>query len=210
MENQKNNKGVIILLIVIIVILLALCVLFATGTISFNLGSKNDSNKNSNFEQNTTQDQSQNTTSNTQNQSQNNNIDESTFVRDTRVTLIDDPNCTGQHSTPLIANIEPDGNISIAQDGGAAVIKVGNAKYLYRVSVLACNNVKLYYITEDKELYVIDGPSSTLLDQKGTKVTESKIIEFLGTEGREDGAYLKVLNENGTTEYIKYFTVPGY
>ena len=35
MENQKNNKGVIALLIVIIVILSALCVLFATGTISF-------------------------------------------------------------------------------------------------------------------------------------------------------------------------------
>lgn len=34
MENQKNNKGVIALLIVIIIILSALCVLFATGTIS--------------------------------------------------------------------------------------------------------------------------------------------------------------------------------
>lgn len=36
MENQKNNKGVIALLIVIIVILSSLCILFATGTISFN------------------------------------------------------------------------------------------------------------------------------------------------------------------------------
>ena len=35
MENQKNNKRVISLLIVIIVILSVLCVLFATGTISF-------------------------------------------------------------------------------------------------------------------------------------------------------------------------------
>lgn len=35
MENQKNNKGVIILLIIIIVILAILCILFATGTISF-------------------------------------------------------------------------------------------------------------------------------------------------------------------------------
>ena len=34
MENQKNNKGEIALLIVIIVILSALCILFATGTIS--------------------------------------------------------------------------------------------------------------------------------------------------------------------------------
>lgn len=35
MEKQKNNKTVIILLIIIIAILSALCVLFATGTISF-------------------------------------------------------------------------------------------------------------------------------------------------------------------------------
>jgi len=34
-ENKKNNKIVIVLLIVIIIILLGLCVLFATGTISF-------------------------------------------------------------------------------------------------------------------------------------------------------------------------------
>lgn len=43
MENQKNNKGVIALLIIIIIILAALCVLFATGTISFK-----DKNKESN------------------------------------------------------------------------------------------------------------------------------------------------------------------
>lgn len=36
MENQKNNKGVNSILVVIIVILSALCVLFATDTISFN------------------------------------------------------------------------------------------------------------------------------------------------------------------------------
>ena len=35
MENQKNDKTVIVLLIIIIAILSALCVLFATGTISF-------------------------------------------------------------------------------------------------------------------------------------------------------------------------------
>ena len=34
-ENQKNNKGVIVLLIILVIILSVLCVLFATGTISF-------------------------------------------------------------------------------------------------------------------------------------------------------------------------------
>lgn len=35
MEQEKNNKGVIVLLIVLVVILAVLCVLFATGTVSF-------------------------------------------------------------------------------------------------------------------------------------------------------------------------------
>ncbi|MBE6156432.1 MAG: hypothetical protein E7161_01670 [Firmicutes bacterium] len=48
MENQKNNKGVIALLVVIIVILSILCVLFATGTISFKSSNVECSNNNSN------------------------------------------------------------------------------------------------------------------------------------------------------------------
>ena len=48
MENKKNNSGVIALLIVIIVILLALCVLFATGTISFNSNRVNNEDANQN------------------------------------------------------------------------------------------------------------------------------------------------------------------
>ena len=54
MENQKNNKGVIALLIVIIVILSALCVLLATGTISFNSNkvNENDINNSENADNN--------------------------------------------------------------------------------------------------------------------------------------------------------------
>lgn len=48
MENQKNNKGVIALLIVIIVILSTLCILFATGTISFNSNKVNENETNIN------------------------------------------------------------------------------------------------------------------------------------------------------------------
>jgi len=53
-ENQKNNKGVIALLIIIIVILSALCILFATGTISFNMNNKKDNtvNEDSSLENN--------------------------------------------------------------------------------------------------------------------------------------------------------------
>ena len=49
MEKQNNNKGVIALLILIIVILGTLCVLFATGTISFNANKANDSDVNENI-----------------------------------------------------------------------------------------------------------------------------------------------------------------
>ena len=48
---KENNKGVIVLLIVIIVMLVALCVLFATGTISLNVNSTNN-NESSNNQQN--------------------------------------------------------------------------------------------------------------------------------------------------------------
>ena len=49
MENQKNNKGVIALLSIIIIILSALCILFATGTISFNSNKANDDEINENI-----------------------------------------------------------------------------------------------------------------------------------------------------------------
>lgn len=60
MENQKNNKGVIALLVVIIVILSVLCVLFATGIITFNSNKVNDNdiNENVNEGNGTTEDNS--------------------------------------------------------------------------------------------------------------------------------------------------------
>ena len=60
MENQKNNKGIIILLSSIIIILLALCVLFATGTISFKSAeaNSNDSNENNIIENTNNNDES--------------------------------------------------------------------------------------------------------------------------------------------------------
>ena len=67
MENQKNNKGVITLLIVIIVILSALCVLFATGTISFNSNKVNDNDINENINDNNQVDDNTNDDSNTVN-----------------------------------------------------------------------------------------------------------------------------------------------
>ena len=193
MENKKTF--IIGVLSTIVVVLTILVILLATNTISFNY--RIDDNKNELSNENINK--------------ENNNeiIDESNFIRETRITLVDEPNCTGNGSS-LIANIEPNGNISISQNMGAVGIEVGNAKYLYRVGIIACDRIKLYYITEDKGLYVVDQPSAEKLNQKGTKVSSSKIIEFLGEEHREDGSYLKVLSENKTIEYIKYYTTPNY
>ena len=67
MENQKNNKMVIVLLVVIIVILSVLCVLFATGTISFNTNKINNNNTNENANDNN---QTDNTVNNNDNQNE--------------------------------------------------------------------------------------------------------------------------------------------
>lgn len=60
MEKQKNNKTVIILLIIIIAILSALCVLFATGTISFKSNDTEVNNPNQSANKNNDSDQNNN------------------------------------------------------------------------------------------------------------------------------------------------------
>ena len=212
MEQEKNNKGIIALLVVIIVILLALVILLATGTVSFKSNATNNSNNQSNggiTENNNIVDDNANNNNDNQ-KSQDNNVSESDYIRQTSVVLVEEPNCTGQHSTSLTAEINSNKNIAIAQDKAAEEIIVGNAKYLYKIGIIACDNVKLYYITEDNELYVVDHPSTGKPNQKGTKITSSKIVEFLGEDHRDDGGYLKVLTESKNIEYIKYFTAPDY
>lgn len=214
MEKQRKN-----VLLYIIIIILSVLVLLLSGYIFYtkslnDKSSSSKSNENDSLVENNKTDSIDTNNSNSNNSQENIDnsedvVDETSYIRNTKVVLVEEPNCTGQHSTSLIANIEPNGNISIAQDRGAAEIVVGNAKYLYRVGILACDNVKLYYITGDNELYVIDRPSSTALNQEGTKVTDSKILEFLGTEAKDGDVYLKVLNSNKKIEYIKYFTSPN-
>ena len=76
MENQKNNKGVIALLIVIIVILSALCILFATGTISFNSNKETDNVINENVNDNYQSDNNKNVDVTKKFKLENNGVDE--------------------------------------------------------------------------------------------------------------------------------------
>ena len=83
MEQEKNNKGIIILLAVLVAILTILCVLFATGTISFKSNESINNNQSS-----------KNNISNDSNQS-----DENNSIVDNAVTDNIDNQTTGTTSS---------------------------------------------------------------------------------------------------------------
>lgn len=191
MKGNKRKNIIIGILVAIIVVLLV--VIFVICQDNFNY---NETEKFNNIQ--------------IQNDNNAETYDESDFIRQTNIILVDEPNCTG-NSSSLVANIEDDGNISVSQNGGAILITPGNAKYLYRVGKLTCDAVDLYYITEDNNLYKVENNKLTSgIDQVAVKVTESKVVEFLGTEVKEvaDGYeyFVKVLLENNEVEYINYLT----
>lgn len=133
---------------------------------------------------------------------------ENDFIRKTEVVLVEEPACTGIGSS-LVASINEDGYISISQSGGAVLVNPGKAKYLFNVGKLACDIVELYFITENNELYkVVNEDIHSGKDIEATKVTESKVVEFLGTDvsEMEDGysSYIKVLLEDESVEHIEY------
>ena len=137
------------------------------------------------------------------------NYSVSDFHRNTSLKLIDARLCYGGSSdSDLIARIENGGNISLSQNLGAVLLEGTNAKYLYAVSKIAADNIDLYYITNNNELYVIKQPNANSYNQARNKVTNKKVVEFLGTESRSNGDYLKVLCADGSVEYILFLEYP--
>lgn len=143
----------------------------------------------------------------TQNNNNTNNksYSESDYYRYTKLTLIDGVLCYGYqtHEEDLIAQIE-NNDISLSQGMGAVQIKNANAKYLYSVAKYAADVVDLYFITNNNELYVIYNPNANDINQNKVKVTNSSVAEFLGTETKDNGQYIKVLLTDGSTEDILY------
>lgn len=128
------------------------------------------------------------------------------FHRDTTLTLVDGVLCYGysNHSSDLVAKIDSE-DIIISQGNNKAVIKNANAKYMYCIAMYAADVVDLYYITNSNELYVIYSPNATNQNQKKVKLSTSKsVTEFLGTTSKNDGLYIKLLCEDGSTEEIRY------
>jgi len=75
-ENQRNNKRIIVLLIVIIVILSALCILLATGTISFKSNDVDANKQNDNITDNNQNDEDTNIDIAKKFKLENDNVDE--------------------------------------------------------------------------------------------------------------------------------------
>lgn len=128
------------------------------------------------------------------------------FHRNTRLTLVDGVLCYGysDHSRDVYASIVQNGDIAIEQGLGAILIENANAKYLYKVSKIAADNVDLYFITNNNELYVIRNVNASTYNQPKVKASNNRVKEFLGTTSKNNGEYLKVLLENGSVEEVLY------
>ena len=83
---------------------------------------------------------------------------------------------------------------------GAVLIENTNAKYLYKVTKSVFNDIDLYFITKNNDLYVIHDPNSSDPNQQKIKVA-SGVAEFLGNGGPVS---IKVLLTDGTTKNIQY------
>lgn len=225
-----NNKSLKIIIIVLTILTIGL-----TGYIIYdNITEKELSNVNNHTNNNDEQEKEQNDSiEKDENKDSNNNNREDNesatnekytykdYIRDDTLILYP-ASCLG--NGPLISYINKDKNIVISGSGGNFVqsdgsteviqinkiVKSANAKYLYKVGIISCDSIYLYYINNNNELYLIDIQSihnDTNILSKGTKITNSKVVEFLGEETKEYERYLKVLLEDGTVEYIKYFEV---
>lgn len=175
MEDQKNNKGVIALLAVIIIILVALCVLFATGTISFKSNQVN--NDNNQLSENTTD----NKDTNNQDIANGNTLK---YTNQTTASVEVDNLEEGKGKT---IDIKIDnGNIIFTSDNNELVLSNINAKYMYLHQYMESCSTKLYYINENNELYRISLLSLVCqynFDKEKLyieKVTDSKVTDFLG------------------------------
>ena len=230
-----NNKSLKIIIIVLTILTIGLTgyIIYDKITekdlsnINDNINHQIDNNveqedKNNNNDNNIEKDESEVNQENNESNTNDNNKEYTykDFIRDDTLILYG-VSCFG--TGPLITYINNENDIIISGSGGKSlqndgstkenkinnIIKSANAKYLYKVGVISCDSIDLYYINNNNELYLIDNDSILYKTDisKGKKVTNSKVVEFLGEEHKEYESYIKVLLEDETVEYIKYFEV---
>ena len=190
LENQKNNGGLMMLVIVLLLLVLGL-----GGYIVYD---KVLSDK-------TTEPTNNDTTDN-----------QPVVTNTTNVTLQNKDAVTIDDITAKVEN----GNIKFTSGNKEKVFSSVNAKYIFLVPYMDSANTRLYYITNNNELYyknLFPFASNTFFDKEitdyGIKLTDN-VVGFIGnqtaskydSEGKAVESYpiLTVLLSDGTTYSVSY------
>ena len=219
MENQRNNKGVIALLIVIIVVLIALCTLFATGTISFKSNNVDTNNPNDNVTDNVDKENAndnndeENVTDNVEEDNNSNNVKEETNcnTNDNFTINADELSKFGKADYNIIKDVytgdfsfklEVNGKINISFEN--YISNISNAKDIMLFSPPAPYST-LYILTTDGNIYKYETSSYQSKDYKATKIDKysniTQMIEYQTRKANAGGCdYIILVDKNG-----KYF-----
>lgn len=180
---RKMNKGkniIITLLVILLITSFIITYLALKGTITLKENEKNKTEK----------------TDKTPNTSTPVKPDESKFIRTTSLNL-EETTCKNREIKASIINK----NITLSYKEKEITIETKNAKYLYKTTYQVCENVNLFYITEDGKLYVINGlneliQSNDVNNNDTLKISDIDSLRF---------NYVNVEKLSSTTDNIKEF-----
>lgn len=176
MEKQKNNMGIIVFLVMIVVVLSVLCVLFATDTISLGTSKLDDNNQINENNKNDTENNNQDVTDN----------NDLKYANQISASVKTDNYNLGKNNGKTIDIKLDNGNIVFTSDEKELVLSNVNAKYIYLHQYMDSSSTKLYYISENNELYrmslfpLIFDYTFDKEKLNIDKVTDSKVTDFLG------------------------------
>jgi len=149
-ENQKNNKGVIALLIVIIIILSALCVLFATGTISFKSNDVDNNEINQDVNENNNKNDLENNNSNISNDDKVENDIVVDYKLESKTNIKVDLMWDEKYDNIEIIN----GNLKV--NDKIFSIKNEKIRYFYMQRYQSSASTVFHYLTEKGNIYVTE------------------------------------------------------
>ena len=196
MDNQKNNKGVIVLLIVIIVMLSALCILLATGTISFKSDNidNNETNQNINVEMEDEENDEENDEGKIDISNASIYKNEITKFGKSDYNIIKEV-----YNTEYSFKLDVDGRININFENYLS--NISNAKDLLLFSSTAPHSI-LYILTTDGNVYKYETSSYGTKNYNATKIEQyNNIVQMINYKTRKSNAggcdYIILVDENG-------------
>ena len=148
---KKSSNGIVVVLLILVVIL-------GIGFVLSFIGVFNKDTFNKTINTSTVKKKSNTINTNTEKKEETKSkVNESDLSKETSVVLLDEK-CSSEYT--MNAKIV-DGNIQISTSNGSTkTIKVGDAKYLYKTSFMACDNIYLMFITTKGQVYSIHKPTS--------------------------------------------------